>query len=299
MTSTHARPSTADADLGAMARIEMRRLARNPFFVLANLVTLGLLVMFVLTTPDGGHPDELLAWPVVPAFFVGLTSLVLLARQTRSTEAAAEAMAAAPGSEADRTLALCLATLMPGACGLVYAAAEVVLAATAGVTPQEWWFGTMPDVEVIAILLALAPVACVGGGLLGVLVGRWLRFPGAAAVVVVALVVVDMLGQFPVEETSHPVLRLWTPWATFHSGNNEDGTATLYGGNPVWYLVYVLCLCAAAVLFAVWHDRTARTARLRGLTAATVVVGVIGLTLAMTTGTPENRLSDPVASQAD
>ena len=44
----------------------------------------------------------------------------------------------------------------------------------------------MPDWQVWSILLALGPVACLGGGLLGVLTGRWLGFPGAAAVVVVA-----------------------------------------------------------------------------------------------------------------
>ena len=71
-----------------------------------------------------------------------------------------------------------------------------------------------------------------------------------------------MLGQCP-GETSHPVLRLWSVWASFGSGTNDDGTSTLYPGNLA-YLVYVVCLCAAAVLAAVWHDRAARTARLRG-----------------------------------
>jgi hypothetical protein len=282
-----------------MARIEVRRLARNPFFILANVVTFGLLVWFVIEVPAGEKPGELLSWPVVPAFFVGLTSLVLLARQTRSTEAAAEAMSAAPGTEADRTLALCVAALLPGLSGLVFSVATVVIAAVNGVAPQEWWFGTLPDIDVWAMMLALAPVACLGGGLLGVVVGRWLRFPGAAAVVVIVLVVVDMLGNAPAEEGSHPVLRLWTVWASFGSGTNDDGSETLYGGNPVGYLVYVVCLCVAAVLFAVWHDRSARTARLRGMLVATVVVGLLGLTLAMTTGTSENRVSDPISSRAD
>ncbi|MGO4255501.1 hypothetical protein [Marmoricola sp. RAF53] len=277
-----------------MARIETGRLARNPFFVLAALVTFGLSLYMGLTSTHD-TPGDLLSWTVIPAFFVGLTSLVLMARQTRSTEAAAEALTAAPGSEARRTQALLAACLLPAAVGLAYVVFMIVLTTIKDPAPQEWWFGTTSDLQVWAILLANAPVACFGGAALGVLTGRWLRFPGAAAVVVVALVVVDMLGQaFTEEDLGSPVLRLWTPWATWQSGTDTDGTASLYGGNAVWYLVYTLCLCAAAALAAIWHDRAARTTQLKRTFVAVVVAGLLALTLAMTTGHSDNRVSDPV-----
>jgi hypothetical protein len=183
---------------------------------------------------------------------------------------------------------------VPAVVGLLWVLTEVaIMTWWHDPAAQEWWFATMPDVQVWAILLALGPVACLGGGLLGVLVGRWLHFPGAAAVVVVALVVLDLLGQGPLID-SHPDTRLWVPWAMFQSGSNDDGTADLYGGNAVFYLVYTLCLCGAAVLAAVWHDRRARTSQLKGIFAATVVVGLMALALSMTTGTTETRTSDPV-----
>ncbi len=294
MTAMHASLHTGSPSLAAMAKIEARRVSRNPFFLVATLVAFAFLFYFAISSKKSEPPSDLLSWPVVPAFFIGLTSLVVLARQTRSTEAAAEAMNAAPGTEGRRTLALALACLVPAAAGLVWVLGEVAVATWRDPAQQEWWFGTMPDLQVWAILVACGPVACLGGGLLGVLVGRWLRFPGAPAVAVVTVVVIDMLGQYPTEETSHPALRLWTPWATFQSGTDTDGTAIQYGGNAVFYLVYVLCLCAAAVIVAVWHDRVARTGRLKALFAATVAVGLIALTLSMTTGTTENRTSDPI-----
>ena len=163
-----------------------------------------------------------------------------------------------------------------------------------GAHPYEWWFGTMPDWQVWAILAALGPVACMGGGLLGVLTGRWLRFPGAAAVMVVVVVAIDMVGQMPVTYDTTSELRLWVPWAMFHSGSESDGTSVLFAGNAGFYLVYVLCLCAAAALFAIWHDRTARTGRLRGAIAGVVLIGLAALALAMTTGNDHNLHSKPV-----
>jgi hypothetical protein len=275
-----------------MARIETIRLAKNPFFILANIIAFGLVVYFI---PTAKHdtPGDLLSWPVIPAFFIGLTSLVVMARQTRSTEAAAEAMSAAPGTEARRTQALVVACLLPAALGLAFVVAEVIVAEVMGVSAQEWWFGTVDDVQVWSMLLANGPVACFGGALLGVVVGRYLHFPGASAVAVIVLVVGDMLGN-GLGGSSHPVLRLWTPWVSWQSGTAGDGTADIGGGNAAFYLVYVLCLCAAAAIFAIRHDRTARTPQLKRAFAAVVIVGLAGLALSMTTGDSDNRTSDPV-----
>ncbi len=286
-------PATGSVGLRTMAGIEARRLARHPAFLVGVVLAFALMAVMYVTDHNPKLTD-LLSMPVIPAFFIGLPSLVAAARLTRSTEATAEAIGTAPGTESRRTAALALACLVPFVAGAVWIAAEIVLAQVRGVHPHEWWFATMPDWQVWSILIALGPVACLGGGLLGVLTGRWLRFPGAPAVAVIATVVVVMIGQMPVVYTDGSVARLWVPWAMFHSGSETDGTQALFAGNPAFYLLYTLALCAAAALVAMWHDRSARTAALRNAIVGVTVVGLACLALAMTTGNSENHSSAPI-----
>jgi hypothetical protein len=291
-------PAAGTAGLRAMAAIEARRLARHPAFVVGNVLAFGILALVYLLDDDPALVD-LLSIPVIPAFFIGLSSLIATARLTRSADVAVEAVATAPGSEARRTAALALACLVSFGAGTVFTATLLVLAAVKGVHPHEWWFTTMPDWQVWTILLALGPVACLGGALLGVLTGRWLRFPGAAAVVAVAVVALDIVGQMSVTYQDNAEVRLWVPWAMFHSGSEENGTQELLPGNPAFYLGYLLCLCVAAALVAIWHDRTARGPRLTGAIAATTVCGLACLALAVLTGPDTIRVSEVIPFQLE
>lgn len=285
--------ATVAPTLRAMAGIEARRFARHPLFVVGVVAALAITAA---SSFEGDRPGDVLSWPVIAAFFIGLPSLIVAARLTRSTETADEAVATTPGTEAQRTLALAVACLVPLTAGLAWLVEMLVLTAIRPPAPQEWWFATVSNLHVISVLVAGGPVACLGGGLLGVLTGRWLRFPGAAAVVVLGVVIVCMLSQAPVE-TSRPTLRMWAPYVTFQSGTDSDGTATLYAGSAFFYLLYALCLCAAAVIGAVWHDRAARTGRLVQLFAGVVVLGLVFLVLGMNTGVDGNQVSDPVPAK--
>ena len=280
----------------AMAAIEARRMARHPVFVLGVALGFAVLGLYVVLVGDETGVPVVLTLPLLGAFYIGLPSVIAAALLTRSTEVAVEAVATAPGTEARRTLALAAAGIPPFLAGLVFSGALVVAAKVIGVAPQEWWFGTLPDWQVWSIVLA-CPVACLDGALLGLLAGRWLRFRGASAMVVVALIVVSLLGADPFLETSSSEWRLWAPWALFHTGDNPDGTQTLIAGNPAAYLGYLLALGALAVLGAMWHDRTVRTPRFRILVAAVVAAAVALFVVAATTGNHDNRISDPIPSR--
>jgi hypothetical protein len=279
-----------------MAGIEARRMARQPVFLLGVVLAFVVLGLYVALVDDETGVPVVLTLPLLGAFYIGLTSVIAAAQLTRSTEAAAEAVATAPGTEARRTLALAATGVPPFLAGLVFSVALVVLVKLIGVAPQEWWFGTLPDWQVWSIVL-LCPVASLDGALLGVLTGRWLRFRGASAMVVVALIVVSLLGQVSLLETSSSEWRLWVPWAIFHTGDNPDGTQTLIAGNPAAYLGYLLALGALAVLGAMWHDRTTRTPRFRAVIAAVAAVAVALFVIAATTGNHDNRDSDPIPSR--
>jgi hypothetical protein len=290
-------PASGIAGHRAMAVIEARRMARHPVFVLGVALGFVVLGLYVVLVDDETGVPVVLTLPLLGAFYIGLASVIAAALLTRSTEVAVEAVATAPGTEARRTLALAAAGIPPFLAGLVFSGALVVAAKVIGVAPHEWWFGTLPGWQVWSIVL-VCPVACLDGALLGVLTGRWLHFRGAPAVVVVALIVVTLLGQAPLLDTSSSEWRLWVPWAIFHTGDNADGTQTLIAGNPAAYLGYLLALGALAVLGAMWHDRTARTPRFRVLVAAVVAAALAFFVLAATTGNHDNWVSEPIPSRA-
>ncbi len=190
-------PASGIAGHRAMAVIEARRMARHPVFLLGVALGVRRAGAASWSSTTTTVVPVVLTLPLLGAFYIGLTSVIAAARLTRSTEGAVEAVATAPGTEARRTLALAAAGVPPLLAGLVVLRSlSSWPRRCSGVAPQEWWFDTLPDWQVWSIVL-LCPAACLGGALLGVLTGRWLRFPGASAVVVVALIVVSLLGQVP------------------------------------------------------------------------------------------------------
>ena len=105
----------------------------------------------------------------------------------------------------------------------------------------------------IAVLVGQIVVPSLGGPLLGVALGRWVRFPGAAFVLF--LVIFGWVELVTILTLSHPdsapvaVLRLFSPFAFFTVHSDAAGV-TAWRGSPWFFIGWQLALCAIAVLAA-------------------------------------------------
>ena len=276
--------------LWPLARIEAVRYARHPVFLV------GLVACAVFSAGRMG-PVEL-DWPIMPAFFLGVLGIVVAARLTRSTDTSAAVISSAPVPTTVRTAAMCLACLVPATAGLVMAVWHRLWVVLTDPTP-EFFYGTYDSLERQVILIVLPVVFPLGGALLGVAVGRWLRFPGAALLAVIAVVAWSNFSGYlnlanPPSGVNR-VLHLLAPYTSWQVNDGEaDHTATAIRsltGSPTWYAVWALCLCGLAAVAAMLRGADAATRRtLLRSGGVLVAAAVVALSLAVTGG--NDRLFD-------
>ena len=261
---TSSAPSTTPRQtLAALAGADARRFARHPLFLLgvgAWVVILGIGVanqaVVTLGVEDPG---------TFIAFLVGVFGFVVAHRLTTSLRRSGDLADTAPVSAQRRTLALCLACLVPMTASLLIVAAFVIFGSVWPPTMpnggQVAWFGYEPDVTILAILLADSVLACLGGPLLGVAVARWAPFRGSALLGVVLL----MFTVMSASSLPSPWYAI-APWAIFWDARLTAGeyqaSWVLTAVSPVWYSGYVACLCGLAVVAALGRDRAHRRALL-------------------------------------
>lgn len=247
--------------LRQLALIQARRFARHPLF----LGPVALLVLMISALSDDAPRNlSTLGDNVAVAFTVGVFGMVVAYRLTRTEDEAVALLPSAPVPATTRTLALVAACLVPAAVGLAALVARYVT----------WYFYPPPD-EVVTAMGGWGPVtamqvsgfvvASFGGPVLGVVVGRWLTFPGAGvlATVLLVAVVIGVGGaalQIPGAGDHWPVRVLgagmpWQDWVVIDQPPGERGTLLgVRPGSPYGQLLYALCLCGLAVWAAVMKD---------------------------------------------
>jgi hypothetical protein len=263
----------------ALARAEARRYARHPLFVLPCAVLVVALVV-QLVQRSGGGTNPMVA-TMTTAFLLGVFGFVVAHRLTTSMSRSPELAGTVPVNRQERTLALCLACLVPFAVGTLCAGLMIV---TAMIWPPAGepaslpvaWFGDYPAVDVLAILLAMGPLATLGGPLLGVAVARWAPFRGSALLGVVALVVATAI---PASDSRGSGWRLASPWPVLFDervgAHGEVISTTLVTTIvPLWALGWVACLCGLAVVAALLRDPEHRRPLL--LTGGALAAGALG-----------------------
>jgi hypothetical protein len=263
----------AIATVGVLSRKEAWRVLSSPATPI--LLTYLLLVAGVDVVVGGDQSEgmfrreaiaELLAYVGLllygPITFVGAHLVTSSAGRSGSERM----LAATPLGERRRDLALCLGVLVgPVLVSLVVAATSAWLASGLPMVPDS--DGQVPDYW-SWIDVAQVPAIVLGGGILGVVVARWLRFPGSLLLGFVAMVIGT--GWLLTGEGAAAIRPWFAPYVIIPWWS-ESSWATA-GGSQVWHLAYLLGLsglgvCAVALRHP-WR-------RARWLVAATVALGMV------------------------
>jgi hypothetical protein len=266
---------TRASTLRTLAGVETRRYAKHPLFLIGSAL-LGWVMFYASDTLGASAVDA----TMLPAFFLGLLGVFVGHQLTRSTARSADAVEASPADGVTRTAALCLACLVPGLVALGWVAWMYVAISV--------W--PIPDSGAIssadrAAMLFVAVVYAVGGPLVGVMVGRWTRFPGAGLVAAVVLVGWSMLGTVGLLMPASRIGSLVSLNAPFTTWTSADGRHHepywVAGGSPWWYLAYLTLLCGLAATAAMLHEASgAQRSRLVRVLVTLAVLAIAGLALA-------------------
>ena len=203
-------------------------------------------------------------------------------------------------TERTRTLALASAVVVPFSVGLGFFGWAVWAWNASPPAPEAIPFGGHAgDAWAYAIMFALGTLSTAGGPILGLVIGRWVSFRGAAPLAAVILVMVTVVMQGLVEPLRY--VRVFMPWTYFGGPlgvEGDPGRWLMLTGSPQVYCLYLIALCGLGVLVALLHDREQPREALRRLAAGVAVVALALGTLSMVTG-PQEVLTNPLPSSSE
>ena len=277
--NANAQETTPEFTVGRLARKEIVRYLRHPLFLVGLVLTA---IPAILGPPE---TTSSLLEVIAPATGIGVFGLIVMASLVRSSDQVAEAAGTVVVVERSRTLALAAAVVVPFTAGLAWFAWAVWAYNSSPPPPNGPVFGGVGDGWVYSSIFALSVMACVGGPVLGLVVGRWLHFRGAAPVIAVLLVIVTIMMQGIFEPLRY--IRVIAPWTYFTGPFGIEGDADRFmilTGSPQWYIAYLAALCVIGVIVALLHDREHPRNSLFGALAVVGVLAVVFCLLAMTTG---------------
>ena len=271
-TLTSGPPATAPgrATFTALAIRETRRLVLNPVFLFA----VAFITFALWAGPDAGQTEIDTANPY-PAIFLGGFGMMATYWLTRSMRASEPVVGVAPVTLPARTAALCAVAIVPFGCGCL-----ALIAFLHFHSASDPAYGAFSPSARIAVVVGQIVIPALGGPLLGVALGRWVRFPGAA--LVLFLVFWSWVSLVTVVSGSHPdsvpvaVLRLFAGF-TFFALHSDAGGVTAWRGSPWFFLGWQLALCAIAVLVALLRgaEGRVRTRIIRALGIAGVAALIL------------------------
>ena len=261
--------SPGRATFTALAIRETRRLVLNPVFLFA----VAFITFALWAGPDAGE-TEIDSLNPYPAIFFGGFGMMATYWLTRSMRASEPVVGVTPVTQPARTAALCAVALVPFACGWLALLRFVQL-----IPVSSPLYGPFSPSARVAVLVGQIVIPALGGPLLGVALGRWVRFPGAAFVLFLLLYgwvsVVTILSMSHANSALVAVLRLFAPFAFFTL--HADAGVTAWRGSPWYFIGWQLALCAIAVLVALLRgaEGRVRTRIIRALGIAGVAALIL------------------------
>lgn len=277
---------------------EIRNYATSPLFLIGLVLLVALQVHRIGWSRDS---TEALTDAIAPAALIGLLGIMVMAGLTRRSDRAAEAAGATAVSESERTIALAWAVVVPVSVTVIWylSTAWLILSRP----PADWAVpsGPVTTSYVLSVIFAQSVMAAVGGPLLGLVIARWLRFRGAAALCTVLMVVVTMPLQGWFESTWRWHM-VW-PWRHWYgplafTAEGEPVHWVALPGSPQMWIVCLALLCATGVTVALYHDPEGPRPRLRTVIAILLAAAVVALVLTMVTGLPHAFHNPLIAAPA-
>jgi hypothetical protein len=279
-TLAAARPEavTGRTAFAALAVRELCRFVVSPVFLFAVVMT-----AYLMWARQSASVTDINTVNCYPAIFLGGFGMMATFWLTRSMRDSEPVVGVTPTTLPKRTAALCAVAVVPFLCGVLTLFAFLHFHPVGSRV-----YGAFSPPAQVAVLVGQIVVPSLGGPLLGVALGRWVRFPGAA--LVLFLVIFGWVNAATAPTLSHPdsaaftALRLFSPFAFFTITRN-GAELTTWRGSPWFFLCWQLALCAIAVLAALLRGAEGQ-ARLRIIRALGVAgaVAVVMLVLAATGG---------------
>lgn len=246
----------------ALGLQEGRRILLHP------LSLLGLALLALVTLGNGrvgarGAYDLVTVAPTVfCGVFVYFAAHAVASRDRRAHSG--ELLGALSAPSTARVAGLCLGALVPALASAAYVLAVHGYSTANGVyveAPTPWH-------------LAQGPLTVLGGALLGTMVARLVTVPGAALVVMIAMVAAN---SWVSERDGLQVLGTYMSWPVWEQGEGWHG---LQPGSAAWHAGYLASLCAMAASGAFLREARHRFGVLcvgGACTAAAVVTGLLQL----------------------
>ena len=278
LAPTRPESSAGRTTFGLLAARELRRFVVNPVFLFA--------VVFTAWTTWGNPStsvtdiNEVNWYPAISLGGFGMMAAFWLTRSMRHSE---PVVGVTPTALPVRSAALCTVAVVPFLCGVL------TLLAFLHYHPLDARvYGAFSPPAQVAVLVGQIVLPSLGGPLLGVALGRWIRFPGAAFVAFLFLFGWGNLSTVPSlthpDSTAGTALRMFAPFTHFTFTNNGTEMTT-WRGSPWFFIGWQLALCAIAVLVALLRgaESRQRTQIVRTLQIVLVVAAII-FVLAVTGG---------------